>query len=79
MSIEFVGMIFPRQWSETRGVRSPDFDLAFIREHARAHEHAGFDRVLIASGPGSADSLQIAAYAAAHTCLLYTSPSPRDS
>ena len=26
MSIEFVGMIFPRQWSETRGVRSPDFD-----------------------------------------------------
>ncbi|MGH8356050.1 MAG: LLM class flavin-dependent oxidoreductase, partial [Pseudomonas sp.] len=67
MSIEFVGMIFPRQWSETRGVRSPDFDLDFIRHHARAHEHAGFDRVLIASGPGSADSLQIAAYAAAHT------------
>jgi len=61
MSIEFVGMIFPRQWSETRGVRSPDFDLPFIRHHARAHEHAGFDRVLIASGPGSADSLQIAA------------------
>ncbi|KAF0252411.1 LLM class flavin-dependent oxidoreductase [Pseudomonas putida] len=67
MSIEFVGMIFPRQWSETRGVRTPDFDLPFIRHHARAHEHAGFDRVLIASGPGSADSLQIAAYAAAHT------------
>lgn len=37
MSIEFVGMIFPRQWSETRGVRSPDFDLDFIRHHARAH------------------------------------------
>ncbi|UXY51095.1 LLM class flavin-dependent oxidoreductase [Pseudomonas tohonis] len=67
MSIEFVGMIFPRQWSETRGPRTGDFDLEFLRNHARAHEHAGFDRVLIASGPGSADSLQIAAYAAAQT------------
>ena len=33
MSIEFVGMIFPRQWSETRGVRSPDFDLALSLIH----------------------------------------------
>ncbi len=61
MSIEFVGMIFPRQGFQTRGVLSPDFDLEFIRHNARTHEHAGFDRVLIASGPGSADSLQIAA------------------
>jgi alkanesulfonate monooxygenase len=67
MAIEFVGMIFPRQWSETRGPRATNFDLEFLRHHARAHEHAGFDRVLIASGPGGPDSLQIAAYAAAHT------------
>ncbi len=67
MSIEFVGMVFPRQWSETHGPRTGDFDLEFLRQHARAHEHAGFDRVLIASGPGSADSLQLAAYVAAHT------------
>lgn len=67
MSIEFVGMIFPRQWSETHGQRTAGFDLPFLAHHARAHEQAGFDRVLIASGPGSADSLQIAAYAASQT------------
>lgn len=67
MSIEFVGMIFPRQWSETLGQRTPGFDLPFLSHHARAHENAGFDRVLIASGPGGADSLQIAAYAASQT------------
>lgn len=67
MSIEFVGMIFPRQWSETHGQRTAGFDLPFISHHARAHEQAGFDRVLIASAPGSADSLQVAAYAASQT------------
>lgn len=67
MSIEFVGMVWPSEWSETRGARHGGFDLKFLRDHLRAHEHAGFDRVLIASGPGSADSLQLAAYAAAQT------------
>ncbi len=67
MAIEFVGMVFPRQWSETHGDRGGGFDLDFLRFHARAHENAGFDRVLIASGPGGADSLQIAAFAAAQT------------
>ena len=67
MAIEFVGMIFPSQWSETRGVRSGTLDLDYLRYHSRAHENAGFDRVLIASGPGGADSLQIAAFAAAQT------------
>lgn len=67
MSIEFVGMIWPSAWSETSGPRGAAVDLEYLRHHARAHEAAGFDRVLIASAPGSADSLQIAAYAAAHT------------
>jgi alkanesulfonate monooxygenase len=67
MAIEFVGMIFPSQWSETRGARGGSFDLEYLRHHARAHENAGFDRVLIASGPGGADSLQIAAFAASQT------------
>lgn len=70
MTIEFVGMIWPSEWSETRGFRSPDFDLKFLRDHLNAHENAGFDRVLIASGPGGPDSLQIAAYAAAQTTKL---------
>ncbi|KAI1696858.1 tonB dependent receptor domain-containing protein [Ditylenchus destructor] len=42
----------------THGDRQPGFDLDYLRFHAPAHEQAGFDRVLIASGPGSADSLQ---------------------
>ncbi len=67
MAIEFVGMIFPSQWSETRGARGGQVDLEYLRHHARSHENAGFDRVLIASGPGGADSLQIAAYAASQT------------
>jgi len=67
MTIEFVGMVFPRPWSETGGERLPGFDLDFLRFHARAHEQAGFDRVLIASGPGSPDSLHIAAYLAQQT------------
>ena len=61
MSIEFVGMIFPRQWSETHGQRSADFDLPFISHHARPHEQAGLARLVITSGPGSADRLKIAA------------------
>jgi alkanesulfonate monooxygenase len=67
--IEFVGMIFPRPWSEAGGGSfiTPGFDLDYLKFHARAHEHAGFDRVLIASGPGSADSLHIASYVARHT------------
>ena len=70
MAIEFVGMIWPSEWSETRGSRSGHFDLKFLRDHLHAHEHAGFDRVLIASSPVGADSLQVAAYAAAHTETL---------
>lgn len=66
MTIEFVGMVFPSQWSETQGTRG-GFDFDYLRNHLRVHEYAGFDRVLIASGPGSADSLQIAAYAASQT------------
>lgn len=66
MTIEFVGMVFPSQWSETQGVRG-SFDFDYLRSHLRAHEYAGFDRVLIASGPGSADSLQLAAWAATQT------------
>lgn len=68
MSIEFVGMVFPNQWSETKGTRiGHKIDLEYLRYHARAHEYAGFDKVLIASGPTSPDNAQIAAYLAQHT------------
>lgn len=68
MSIEFVGMVFPNQWSETKGQRiGHKIDLEYLKYHARAHEYAGFDKVLIASNPSSPDSAQIAAYLAQHT------------
>lgn len=68
MSIEFVGMVFPNQWSETKGTRiGHKIDLEYLRYHARAHEYAGFDKVLIANGPSSPDSTQIAAYLAQQT------------
>lgn len=57
MSIEFVGMVFPNQWSETRGTRiSNKLDLDYLKYHARAHEYAGFDKVLIANSVMSPDS-----------------------
>ena len=36
MSIEFVGMVFPNQWSETKGTRiGHKIDLEYLRYHAR--------------------------------------------
>ncbi|WP_139102726.1 LLM class flavin-dependent oxidoreductase, partial [Acinetobacter baumannii] len=68
MSIEFVGLVFPHQWSENKGTRiGHKIDLEYLRYNARAHEYAGFDKVLIASGPTSPDSAQIEAYLAQHT------------
>jgi len=66
MPVEFVGGLFPRnQLSPRAASASPRLDLEYLRDLAWAHEHAGFDRVLIANGGG--DPLFLAAYAAAHT------------
>jgi len=67
MPIEFVGMIWPKEWSETKGVIPGEFDLDYMRFHALAHERAGFDRVLIAGAAGTPDTLQVASYVAANT------------
>lgn len=66
MPIEFVGGLFPRnQLAQRAANASPHLDLTYLRDLARAHEHAGFDRVLIANGGG--DPLYLAAFAASHT------------
>ncbi|GAA0798921.1 LLM class flavin-dependent oxidoreductase [Spirilliplanes yamanashiensis] len=70
MTVEFVGMIGTRDVSETRPARGPVVDPAYVRRFARAHEEAGFDRVLIAVGSATPDANQVAAYAAAHTDAL---------
>jgi alkanesulfonate monooxygenase len=65
MPIEFVGGLFPRNQLAPRSAYAKPIDLHYLRDLAQAHEHAGFDRVLIANGGG--DPMFLAAYAAAHT------------
>jgi alkanesulfonate monooxygenase len=65
--VEFIGMISTRAQSEIHPSSGPAIDRAYVRAFARAHEDAGFDKVLIGYSAGRPDGLQVAAYAAAHT------------
>ena len=65
MAVEFVGGLFPRNQLAPRGAYGQKPDLNYLRDLARAHEHAGFDRVLIANG--GPDPAVLAAYAASQT------------
>src|SRR3954451_12859181 len=67
MTVEFVGMIAARDQSEIRPSDGPVVDPAYIRRFARAHEDAGFDRILVAYGSSTPDATTVAGYAAAHT------------
>ena len=70
MPVEFIGMISTRDQSEIRRSRGPVIDRDYVRRFARAHEDAGFDRVLIGYSSSQPDGTQVAAYAAAHTDRL---------
>jgi alkanesulfonate monooxygenase len=70
MPVEFIGMIGTRDESETRLTPGPVIDRDYVRRFARAHEDAGFDRVLIGYSSSRPDGTQVAAYAAAHTDRL---------
>jgi len=65
MPVEFVGGLFPRNQLAPRQGYGVGLDLEYLRDLARAHEHAGFDRVLIANGGG--DPAYLANYAASVT------------
>src|SRR5580698_9827210 len=67
MPVEFIGMIGTRDQSEIRAARGPLIDPAYTRRFARAHEDAGFDRVLIGYGSAWPEGTQVAAYAASQT------------
>ena len=67
MPVEFIGMIATKDGSETRLGRGPIIDKDFTRRFVRAHEDAGFDRVLIGYASSHPDGTQVAAYAAAHS------------
>jgi alkanesulfonate monooxygenase len=67
LPVEFIGMIATKDQSETRYAPGPPIDRDYTRRFARAHEDAGFDRVLIGYSSSQPDGTQVAAYAAAHT------------
>ena len=67
MPVEFIGMIATKDQSETKLSRGPIIDKEFTRRFVRAHEDAGFDRVLIGYASSHPDGTQVAAYAAAHS------------
>jgi alkanesulfonate monooxygenase SsuD/methylene tetrahydromethanopterin reductase-like flavin-dependent oxidoreductase (luciferase family) len=71
MPVEFVGMISTQQQSEIHPRSGPVVDRAYVRACARAHEDAGFNKVLIGYSAARPDGLQVAAYAAAHTERLH--------
>ena len=57
---EILGMISSQRGSETHPVTGPAVDPGWIREFARAHEAAGFDRVLIGYSSASPDGFALA-------------------
>ena len=67
MPVEFIGMISTRDQSESRLPSGPVIDPSYVRRFARAHEDAGFDRVLVGYGSAWPEGTQVAAFAAAAT------------
>ena len=67
MPVQFIGMIQPHEVSETIARKGPAVDSAYVRAFAQAHEHAGFDRILVPASSSSPDTLLTVAYAASVT------------
>jgi len=65
--IEFIGFLSHQETSEIRSATGPLVNKAYLGACARAQEHGGFDRALIAYHSAAPDGLQIAAYAAQST------------
>ena len=63
MAVEIIGMVGTREFSETRGsLAGPAIDPGYLTRFARAHEVAGFDRVLIGYGATGPDGFAVAAH-----------------
>ncbi len=67
MPVEFIGSLFTHDNSEIHPHKLPIVDRDYLRRIARAHEDGGFDSALVGYGSSRADSVQVAAYAAAQT------------
>ncbi|WP_029686575.1 LLM class flavin-dependent oxidoreductase [Tatumella saanichensis] len=67
MSVQFIGMISHRLASETIAPSGPVFNRDYITRIARAHEHAGFDRLLVAHASDQPDGFLVTALAGLST------------
>ncbi|GAB6854369.1 LLM class flavin-dependent oxidoreductase [Asaia astilbis] len=65
MSVEFIGFVGNRNFSETIAPSGASFDPGYVEAAAKIHESAGFDRALFALHSDSPDSFTVAAHAAA--------------
>ena len=64
MSLDFIGMISTKHQSEIHPPHGPAIDPDYIKRFARAHEDAGFDRILVPYHSTDAETILTAAYAA---------------
>src|SRR5258708_22407351 len=71
VSIEFIGMIQTRKVSETHAPQGPVIDIDYVEQFARAHEAAGFDRILVPHHSTSPDALLTVAHAASVTSKVH--------
>src|SRR2546427_1248490 len=73
MPIEFIGMIGVRpEGADGAAVHviGGEIDPAWVRDFSRAHEQAGFDKVLVGYTATAAEGFIVASYAASHTQRL---------
>lgn len=67
MPVQFIGAIGSNGGSESRVSARAVVDKVYLGAIARAHEAAGFDRVLVGYFSGAPDGFQLVAYAAQQT------------
>ncbi|WP_028062999.1 LLM class flavin-dependent oxidoreductase [Solirubrobacter soli] len=60
MSVEFIGHVFPHEFSETIAATGPYIQPDYLRALAKAHEASGFDKVLIPHSSSMADGFILA-------------------
>lgn len=71
MSVQFIGMIGHRLSSEIIAPEGPILDKAYITRFARAHEEAGFDRILVGYWSDQPDGFLVTALAGQATSRIH--------
>jgi len=70
MTVEFIGYVGHFNSSETMRRTGPALDPGYVEAVATAHEHVGFDRVLVAFNSTSAESILVGQHIASVTDRL---------